>query len=148
VGLRQFIRADMHPLEIKLAAVRRRVRRLLIVYGASRALIVVLPVLLVFAGIDALLRFGDHGIRVIWSLAGAGIVAWAMARFLLPALRQHLSDLIVAQRIESHFPGTEEQLSNAVEFLGEEADDPLAGSPALRRAAIAQAQARIGSLDW
>ncbi len=138
----------MHPLELKLAAVRRRVRRLLVVYGASRALIVILPVLLVFAGIDALLRFEDHGIRVIWSLAAAGIVVWAMARYLLPALRQRLSDLIVAQRIESHFAGASEQLSNAVEFLGEDAEDPLAGSAALRRAAIAQADARIGSQDW
>ncbi len=40
----------MHPLQIKLAAARRRVRRLLIVYGTSRALAVVLPVLVVLGG--------------------------------------------------------------------------------------------------
>ena len=32
-----------HPLEIKVAQVRRRVRRLLVVHGASRVLAVVVP---------------------------------------------------------------------------------------------------------
>jgi hypothetical protein len=138
----------MHPLQIKLAAARRRVRRLLFIYGTSRALAVVLPVLVVLGGIDYLLRFEDHGVRMIWSLAAAALLVWAIARYLAPAVRQRLSDLVVAQRIETHFAGLGEQLSSAIEFLGEDADDPLAGSAALRRAAVAQAQARTGSLDW
>ena len=95
----------MHPLQIKLAAARRRVRRLLIIYGTSRALAIVLPVLVVLGGIDYLLRFEDHGVRMIWSLAAAALVVWAIARYLAPAVRQRLSDLVVAQRIESHFAG-------------------------------------------
>jgi hypothetical protein len=137
-----------HPLEIKIASARRRIRRLLVVYGASRVLTVVLPVLFVLGGVDYLLRFEDRGVRVIWSLLAAGIAVWAVGRYLLPALRQRLGHVALAQRIESHFVGLGDQLSSAIEFLGEQSDDPFAGSPVLRRAAVAQSQARIGSLDW
>ena len=65
-----------HPLEIKVAQVRRRVRRLLVIHGASRALAIVVPAFFVLGGIDYLLRFDDHGVRVIWSLSAAAIAAW------------------------------------------------------------------------
>jgi hypothetical protein len=138
----------MHPLQVKLAAARRRVRRLLVVYGASRALAIVLPAIVILCGIDYLLRFEDHGVRLILSLGATALVIWATARYVAPAVRQRLSDLIVARRIEAHFAVPGEQLSSAVAFLAEKTDDPLAGSAALRRVVIAQAQGRVGGLDW
>jgi hypothetical protein len=137
-----------HPLEIKVALVRRRVRRLFVVYGASRVLAIVVPAVFVLGGIDYLLRFEDHGVRVIWSLTAAAIAAWAIVRYLLPALQQRLGPVAIAQRIEAHFAGLGDQLSSAIEFLGEQSNDPYAGSALLRRAAVAQTQARIGPLDW
>src|SRR5260370_10915797 len=50
-----------HPLEIKVAQARRRVRRLFVVYGASRVLAIVVPAFFVLGGIDYLLRFEDRG---------------------------------------------------------------------------------------
>jgi hypothetical protein len=69
-------------------------------------------------------------------------------RYLLPALRERIGTVALAQRIESQFAGSGDQLSSAIEFLGEQLNDPYAGSPVLRRAAVAQTQARIGPLDW
>jgi hypothetical protein len=140
--------AMLHPLQIKLAATRRNIRRLLVVYGVSRMATVVLPALLLLGGIDFLLRFEDRGVRAIWSLAAGGIAAWGFVRYLLPALRRRLDEVAVAQRIESNLAGFGDQLSSAIEFLGERSNDPLAGSAVLRRAAVAQAEARIGQLDW
>ncbi|HEV2969910.1 MAG TPA: hypothetical protein VGY55_07965 [Pirellulales bacterium] len=137
-----------HLLQIKLAATRRRVRRLLLVYGLSRMATVVLPALLLLGGIDFWLRFEDRGVRAIWSLAAFGIAVWGFVRFMLPALQRRLDEVAVAQRIESNLSGYGDQLSSAIEFLGERSDDPLAGSAVLRRAAVAQAEARIGQLDW
>ncbi|HEV3415364.1 MAG TPA: hypothetical protein VG056_01060 [Pirellulales bacterium] len=138
----------LHPLQIKLAATRRNIRQLLVVYGVSRMATVVLPALLLLGGIDFLLRFEDRGVRAIWSLAAGGIAAWGFVRYLLPALRRRLDEVAIAQRIESNLAGFGDQLSSAIEFLGERSNDPLAGSAALRRAAVAQAEARIGQLDW
>ncbi len=137
-----------HPLETRIAAARRRVRRLVIAYGACRALAIILPALFVLGGLDYLLRFEDRGVRIIWSLLAAGVTVWAIVRYLLPALRERIGSVALAQRIESQFAGSGDQLSSAIEFLGEQLNDPYAGSAMLRRAAVAQTQARIGPLDW
>jgi hypothetical protein len=137
-----------HPLEIRIASSRRRVRRLLIAYGACRALALVLPALFMLGGVDCLLRFEDRGVRIIWSFLAGGIAVWAVVRYVLPAVRERIGKVALAQRIESQFPGAGDQLSSAIEFLGEQLNDPYAGSAVLRRAAVAQTQARIGPLDW
>ena len=54
----------------------------------------------------------------------------------------------MAQRIERRFAGMAEQLSSSIEFLHQEESDPLAGSAALRRAAVAEAEAELLPLDW
>jgi hypothetical protein len=137
-----------HPLEIRIASSRRRVRRLLIAYGACRALAIVLPALFILGGVDYLMRFEDRGVRIIWSILAAGITVWAIVRYLLPVVRERIGKVALAQRIESQFAGAGDQLSSAIEFLGEQLNDPYAGSAVLRRAAVAQTQARIGPLDW
>lgn len=137
-----------HPLQARVAAIRRQVRRLLVVHGLSRALVVVLPAVLLLGGMDYWLRFEDRGVRLVWSLGLAAVVAWAVFRFLLPAIRRPLGEVAVAQRLEAHFQGLGDQLSSAIEFLGEQSEDPYAGSPLLRRAAVAQTQARVAPLDW
>jgi hypothetical protein len=137
-----------HLLQRKVAAARRQVRLLLVGYGLSWVVSIVLAGLLILAGTDYLLRFEDRGVRLIWSLAALGLGLWVVARYLVPAFRQRLDDVVVAQRIESYFAGTSDQLSSAIEFLNQRADDPLSGSATLRRAAVAQTEARIGTLDW
>jgi hypothetical protein len=137
-----------HVVQQRVAAIGRRVRRLLVLYGLSWFVGILVGSAVVWMAIDTLLRFSDHGVRLIGSVAVAGCSLWAAWRYLLPALRQPLDDVVVAQRIECHFAGMGDQLSSSVEFLRQEANDPLAGSPALREAAIAQLEETALSLDW
>ena len=117
-------------------------------YGASRVLGIVVAAAILIAGSDYLLRFEDRGVRVICSLAIVGLAAWGIRRFLLLAARQPLGDVVVGQGIERHFKGSARRFRSTLEFLNPAGDDPLAGSPSLRRAAVEQAEAAIGPLDW
>ena len=138
----------MHPLERQVAAARRRIRRLLVLHGLGRVVSVVVAMFAVLAIADFLLRTDDRGVRWICSLALLVATVWAALRYLLPALRQPLRDVVVAGRIERHFNGMGDHLSSTIEFLHQREDDPLAGSAELRRAAVAQAEAEIAPLDW
>ncbi len=143
------LRASMsYLLQQQIDAARRRIRRLLLVHGASRVLAVVVTTAIVLAGDDYMLRFDDRGVRVICGLALLGVAAWVVLRYLLPAVRQPLGDVAVGQGIERHFKGLGESLSSPIAFLHQSADDPLAGSAALRQAAVAQAEAAVAPLDW
>jgi hypothetical protein len=139
---------SMHPLQRKVAAARRRIRRLLVLYGLGRVVAVVIAAIAVLALADYLLRFDDRGVRWICSLALLAASIWALLRYLLPALRQPLRDVVVAGRVERHFAGMGDHLSSTIEFLRQREDDPFAGSAELRRAAVAQAEAEIAPLDW
>lgn len=138
----------MHQLERQVAAARRSIRRLLVLYGLGRLLSVVIATIAVLALADYLLRIDDRGVRWICSLALLAATVWAALRYLVPALRQPLRDVVVAGRIERHFSGVGDHLSSTIEFLHQREDDPLAGSAELRRAAVAQADAEIAPLDW
>ncbi len=137
-----------HVVQQRVAAIGRRVRRLLLLYGLSWVVGALVGSAVVWMALDTLLRFNDHGVRLIGSVAVAGCGLWAVWRYLLPALRQPLDDVLVAQRIENHFAGMGDQLSSSIEFLRQDANDSLAGSPALRQAAIDQLEETALSLDW
>ncbi len=63
----------LHPLEQKIVALRRRVRRLAAVYGLSLvAAILLATVAAVLGSIDCLLRLEDRGVRIIASLGALG----------------------------------------------------------------------------
>ena len=111
-----------HPLQRRLAAVRRKVRFVWIAYGLSAAVSIALIGVLILAGTDYLLRFEDRGMRWIWSLAAFGLAVGAVVRFVVPALRSRLDDVGMAQRIEGRFSGAADHLSSAIEFLDQPAD--------------------------
>jgi len=138
----------MHPLQHQVAAARRRIRRLLVLHGLGRVVSIVVAAIAVLAIADFVLRIDDRGVRWICSLTLLAASLWAVLRYLLPALRQPLRDVVVAGRIERHFTGMGDHLSSTIEFLHEREDDPFAGSAELRRAAVAQAEAEIAPLDW
>lgn len=138
----------MHPLEQQVEAARRRIRQLLVLYGVGRVVAFGLGAIVLLALADFLIRSDDPGVRWICSLVFASITVWAIWRYLVPALRQPLGEVLVAGRIERRFPRLGDHLSSTIEFLHEREDDPLAGSAELRRAAVAQAAAEIGPLDW
>ena len=134
--------------EQQVDAARRRIRQLLLLYGVGRVVACSLGTAVVLALADFLIRSDDPGVRWICFLVFVSITAWAIWRYLLPALQQPFADVLVAGRIERRFPRLGDHLSSTIEFLHESEDDPLAGSAELRRAAVAQAAAEIGPLDW
>ncbi len=142
-----------HPLEKKLAQVRRRMRLTRFARGACRTVSVAIPAVLALGMIDYFCRFEDLGMRLIGSLAAIAAIVWGTIRFLLPALHSPLNRVSLARRIDEHFApgatsGATDHIASAIEFLAEDELDPLAGSATLRRAAVAQAQARLGDADW
>ena len=125
-----------HPLELRIAALRRRVRVLLLLHGAGCAAALTIAAWAVLALGDYFWRYEETGVRVLSSLAAVAAVGWAAYRYLLPLVQAKLGDVFLARQIERKFPELRERLSGAVAFLRSADDDPEAGSPALRRAVI------------
>ena len=137
----------LHPVQQQVAALNRQARRLRTTYGVGWAFSAVLATAFLLGLLDYLFRFQDPGIRYLSSAVWLGVLVAAWRRFLRPAWHYRPSDRQIAQRIEGHFPGLQDQLSSAIEFLGQSEQDPLAGSAALRRAVIARATDDIERLD-
>ncbi|HWC90365.1 MAG TPA: hypothetical protein VG433_11935 [Pirellulales bacterium] len=137
-----------HELEQQLARIRRRVRTLLLVYGAAWVAGGVVLGLTVFALADYFIRFEDRGIRMICSLMVLNLTGWVVLRYLWPALRARYSDVQLALRVERRFPQLADRLASTIQFLRQSEDDPLAGSAALRREVIAETTGALEPLDW
>lgn len=135
-----------HPLQKKLAPLRRRARWLLVAHGLAWLVAVGIGAALLLGGLDYWIRYSDPGIRWLSSLALVAALLFA-GRYLVRALWVRLSDLDLALRVERCFPQLEDRLSSAVQFLGQRMDDPLAGSPVLRARVISQATAEVEALD-
>jgi hypothetical protein len=136
-----------HVLQQKMTALRRRVRRLLVIDAAARLAAVALAVALALGTADYLLRFEDRGIRWLSSLALASILGWMFYRFVRPVLQARLSDVELALQLERRLPILRDRLASAMRFLREPEDDVLAGSAVLRRTVIAEATAEIDRLN-
>jgi hypothetical protein len=137
-----------HPLEEKIVALRRRVRRVAAVYGASMLLAAVVGAIAALGLVDYLLRLQDRGLRIIASLVLLGVTGWMSYRCLYGPLRARLPSIDLARRVQQRFPSLGDRLVSAVEFLHQPEDDPAAGSIALRRAVITQTAAEIRPLDF
>jgi hypothetical protein len=137
-----------HPLENKLAKLRRRVRLLAAVYSLSAVISTAIAALILLGLMDYLLRFQDRGARVFASLALLAAFAWACYRFFyLPGIVR-FRDVDLAIILQRHFPVLEDRLLSAVEFLARQEDDPIAGSPALRRWVIQRATDESRGVDF
>ena len=110
----------------------------------------VLATVIVLGWLDYWVRFRDRGVLVVFAVAVLAVFSWtgylAVRRLLL--LRTRLGDTDVALHVEACFPAVKDRLASAVEFLRQPEDDPIAGSAAMRRAAIAQAAAASEDLDF
>ncbi len=137
-----------HPLQQRLEAVRRRARRLVIVWGVCWVVAAVVAAVALLGLADYLLRFEDPGLRLICSATALVVAGLAAYRFLYLPLLRCLSDVDLALRVQRRFPRLGDRLVSAVEFLQQSEDDPLAGSAALRTTAIAEAAAATDQLDF
>lgn len=138
----------LHPVQSKVRAVGRRVRRLTLVFAVGRATLLVLAVAVSLALLDFLVRPEDPGIRYLSSICFAAVAAWTLYRIVAPSLRYRPNELTIAQHIEAHSPHLRELLSSAVAFLGQSEESPTAGSFDLRRAVVAQMEGELDQVDF
>jgi hypothetical protein len=137
-----------HPLEQRVDAIRRRAVTLVRAHAVGLFAAATITIILAFGALDYVLRIQDRGARWIFSLAALGLVGWAAWRWLWPAFRYRTNLVHVAQRIEQQFPPLRPRLSSAIDFLAQGETDLVAGSPDLRRAVVAEAQALSAELDF
>ncbi len=136
-----------HEIETKIADVRRRARRLLIVYALSWVVAALVAAILLLALADYWIRFRDPGLRVLSLVAVLAAAAWSANRYLRPVWRRRLDDVAIAQKIERRFPALGDRLSSSVEFLRAAPADQEVGSYMLRNLVISQTASAVGQLD-
>ena len=132
-----------HPLQQRVVQVRERWNRRAAVELVCWLLVAALLGLLVAGLVDFMVRPVDRGLRVLLSLAligGVGAMAYKLIRWWRS---QQWSDLSAAQHLQQAFPQLGDRLASALEFLGQEEDDPTAGSAPMRRAVVADATALL-----
>jgi hypothetical protein len=132
----------------RVESVRTAARRLVFRYGLARFGAAVVAVTVGLGLIDYLLRPHDALLRAMFSAAAAGLAIWAFVRLCWPALCFRPSRVATARQIERRFPALRERLSSAISFAGEAESDGRAGSPELRRAVIAEAEALSVDMDF
>jgi len=137
-----------HPLEQRVASVRRSAQRLLLVYACAWLASAVVLTAAALAAIDYLLGVQDRGLRILLSIGLALVMGACLWRLVWPAWRQRLSTVAVAQRIERQFPALRHQLASAISFLAQPADDPHGGSIELRRAVVFETDLAAEKLDF
>jgi hypothetical protein len=136
-----------HPLETRIAQIRRKAQWLLVLHGLSWVLAAAVAAVVVLTAADYLLHFQDRGIRVLSTLAVLAVLGWTIWRRLLPAITSRFSDVNIAMRIERRFPGLNDRLASTVQFLGEGEQSDDGGSAALRRAVVIQTTAEVEQLN-
>ena len=137
-----------HPLEQRVASVRRGAQRLLLLYACAWLASAVVLTAVALAAVDYLLGVQDRGLRILLSIGLALVAGACLWRLVWPAWRQRLSTVAVAQRIERQFPALRHQLASAISFLGQPADDAFGGSIELRRAVVFETDLASEKLDF
>lgn len=137
----------MHPLKQKIAQVRQRARRILLLYGIGWVGAVVLGTIAIVGLFDYLVHLHDLGARVLALSAVMAALVATVWYFLRPAMSAPLGDLQIAARIERRHPQLADQLISSIEFLSQSEGDIEAGSLALRRSVVAETTAELEQID-
>jgi hypothetical protein len=137
----------MNPLQLRLAAVRRRLR-LVVTFRGTCWLLSLLFAVAVLAGLldwqlhlPALVR----AVLLAGGLVGTGFVAW---RYLLRPLLARADDLTLALRVEAQHPPLTDVVASAVQFLEQPPESEQTGSPSLRRQAVQRALGLAEGFDF
>ena len=132
-------------LQDTIRGIRRRAWIAKFFYGCGWILSITTGFLLLVAGVDFILRQDDRLSRLTLSLLFVLAITTFIARLLLPLVRQRLTDVILAQRIQQRFPALKHKIATAVEFLQDE-QNAVAGSGAMRREVIREATDELHDL--
>ena len=125
--------------------VRRRAWIAKILFGCGWVSSIIALWLLVIGSVDFILRQNDRFSRITLSFLFALAVVSLTARFILPLIRNPLSDLSLAQRIQGRFPMLRHKIATAVEFLHDEKTVGI-GSDSMRREVIREASEALREL--
>jgi hypothetical protein len=128
----------MNPLQIRLAALRRRLRLVVTFRGVATAAALVLVVLVLGGLLDWRMHLPDlvRALILAGTLTGAGYVAY---RHLLRPLWANSDDLSLALRVEERYPVLNDALASAVQFLEQPEKTDRAASASLRQEAVQRA---------
>src|SRR4051812_44044480 len=140
-------RSMTSPLHQRVHDVQVAARRLTLLFGLGRFAATVILSATGLGLIDYLLRIHDPVARWLISVSFAVLVAASFWKLVMPVLRLKQDLVGTARRIELRFPELGGRLSSAIAFMNEAADDPTAGSGELRRAVIAEAEARAALVE-
>src|SRR5262245_4077671 len=135
-------------LHQRVQQVQAQARRMLWQYGLARFGAALAAIVVGLGLLDYFLRPHDSLSRWILSLAAVALSIMALAKLTWPAARFVQSLVATARRIERRFPELGERLSSAIAFLAQDENAITAGSPDLRRAVIAEADALSSGLDF
>lgn len=126
----------------RLSGLRRQVRSLVWIHGASWLMVALFASTLTAGSLDWLLKLDDPGIRLLLGLSIIGLTGWVGWRYLWRPLRVRLSNVELATRIERCHPALADSLSSTVQFLECEQDQRI-GSPTLQREVIRRTLSRL-----
>ena len=136
-------------LLIRISALRGRIRRLLATYGLARVAALFIGILLLAGWADWAVHLASP-IRAVEFLATIAALGWSIRKFFLRPLLANFDDLALALKIEDRWPGLQDRLASAVEFLELPTDQKTSdnASPELRKRVIEQAYAEVESIDF
>lgn len=136
-------------LLIRISALRGRIRRLLATYGLARVAALFIGILLLAGWADWAVHLASP-IRAVEFLATIAALGWSIRKFFLRPLLANFDDLALALKIEDRWPGLQDRLASAVEFLELPTDLKTSdnASPELRKRVIEQAYAEVESIDF
>jgi hypothetical protein len=136
----------MNPLQSRLGAVRRRLRRVILWRAGSLLIILLVGGALLAGVLDSHIHLPTlvRALVLVGILVGAGLVAY---RTLFAPLRMSADDLALALRIEDKYPLLNDSLASTVEFL-QQAPETRIGSAVLRREAVVRAMRLAQGCDF
>jgi hypothetical protein len=142
----------MNPLQLRLAALRRRLRLLV----TFRGICCLLGFVLLTATLAGLFDWYVHCLAIdlprltralvlVVGLGGAGLIGYGL---LFRPLWAKSDDLTLALRIEARYPALNDCLASTVQFLEQPVDSDRTGSPGLRREAVRRALRQAKNFDF
>lgn len=137
----------MNPLQIQLAALRRRLRLIVSVRGFCWLATLVLLTATVEGWLDWRVHLPSL-VRLIVLVGGLSGAVYVAYRYLVEPLATPSDDLTLALKIESQYPIVRDSLASTVQFLEQFEKMEGSGSLSLRRAAVQRTLTQIQGFDF
>jgi hypothetical protein len=137
----------MNPLHRRLAALRRRLRLVIVWRGVAGMLIVLLGCGMLAGWLDWAFRLPGlvRALLLVSTIAGVGIVA---LRYFLQPLLARSDDLALALRVEEQYPVFNDALASTVQFLNQGSSAVAGTSASMRLEAVKRAMRLAEGCDF